>query len=90
VITSGNKGSYLCGWPDSNLLSAIMKDQMTAAGLKSISLPEYLRVRQRGDLLFFTNYGEQKAIIPDFYKGEIILGSREMEQAEVTILSSKG
>ena len=90
VITSGNKGSYLCGWPDSNLLSAIMKDQMTAAGLKSISLPEYLRVRQRGDLLFFTNYGEQKAVIPDFYKGEIILGSREMEQAEVTILRSKG
>ena len=52
MSTSGNKGSYLCGWPDSNLLSAIMKDQMTAAGLKSISLPEYLRVRQRGDLLF--------------------------------------
>ena len=27
VVTTGNKGSYLCGWPDENLLKAIMKEQ---------------------------------------------------------------
>ena len=28
VLTSGNQGSYLCGWPDQKLLNAIMKNQM--------------------------------------------------------------
>ncbi len=86
VITSGNQGSYLCGWPDETLLSSIMKDQMTTAGLKPITLPEYLRVRQRGDLLFFTNYGKKNVVIPDTFQGEILLGSKNMKQADVTIL----
>ena len=65
----------MCGWPDETLLSSIMKEQMTIAGLKPITLPEYLRVRQRGDLLFFTNYGK-KCCIPDAFQGEILLGSK--------------
>ena len=86
VITSGNQGSYLCGWPDEALLSSIMKEQMTMAGLKPITLPEYLRVRQRGDLLFFTNYGKKNVDIPDAFQGEILLGSKNMKQTDVTIL----
>ena len=86
VITSGNQGSYLCGWPDEALLSSIMKEQMTSAGLKPITLPEYLRVRQRGDLLFFTNYGKKNVDIPDAFQGEILLGSKNMKQTDVTIL----
>ncbi len=86
VITSGNQGSYLCGWPDETLLSSIMKEQMTIAGLNPITLPEYLRVRQRGDLLFFTNYGKKNVAIPDAFQGEILLGSKNMKQADVTIL----
>ena len=86
VITSGNQGSYLCGWPDEALLSSIMKEQMAMAGLKPITLPEYLRVRQRGDLLFFTNYGKKNVDIPDAFQGEILLGSKNMKQTDVTIL----
>ena len=86
VITSGNQGSYLCGWPDEALLSSIMKEQMTMAGLKPITLPEYLRVRRRGDLLFFTNYGKKNVDIPDAFQGEILLGSKNMKQTDVTIL----
>ena len=52
VLTSGNQGSYLCGWPDQKLLNAIMKNQMQLAGLDVVELPEYLRVRRRGNLLF--------------------------------------
>ena len=59
---------------------------MTMAGLKPITLPEYLRVRQRGDLLFFTNYGKKNVVIPDTFQGEILLGSKNMKQADVTIL----
>ena len=76
----------MCGWPDEALLSSIMKEQMTASGLKPITLPEYLRVRQRGNLLFFTNYGKKDVVIPNAFQGEILLGSKKMKQADVTIL----
>ena len=89
VMTSGNKGNYLCGWPDDNLLSAIMREQMISAGLKPITLPHYLRVRRRGNLLFFTNYGKDIVDIPDYFEGDILLGSKKMKQADVTILESK-
>ena len=88
VVTTGNKGSYLCGWPDENLLKAIMKEQMLSAGLTTVSLPEYLRVRQRGNLLFFTNYGKQKVSIPKEYNGEFLLGQRELAQSDLAILKS--
>ena len=88
VVTTGNKGSYLCGWPDENLLKAIMKEQMLSAGLTTVSLPEYLRVRQRGNLLFFTNYGKQKVSIPNEYNGEFLLGQRELAQSDLAILKS--
>ena len=88
VVTTGNKGSYLCGWPDENLLKAIMKEQMLSAGLTTVSLPKYLRVRQRGNLLFFTNYGKQKVSIPNEYNGEFLLGQRELAQSDLAILKS--
>ena len=88
VVTTGNKGSYLCGWPDENLLKAIMKEQMLSAGLTTVSLPQYLRVRQRGNLLFFTNYGKQKVFIPKEYNGEFLLGQRELAQSDLAILKS--
>ena len=88
VVTTGNKGSYLCGWPDENLLKAIMKEQMLSAGLTTVSLPQYLRVRQRGNLLFFTNYGKQKVSIPKEYNGEFLLGQRELAQSDLAILKS--
>ena len=88
VVTTGNKGSYLCRWPDENLLKAIMKEQMLSAGLTTVSLPEYLRVRQRGNLLFFTNYGKQKVSIPKEYNGEFLLGQRELAQSDLAILKS--
>ena len=88
VVTTGNKGSYLCGWPDENLLKAIMKEQMLSAGLTTVLLPQYLRVRQRGNLLFFTNYGKQKVSIPEEYNGEFLLGQRELAQSDLAILKS--
>ena len=44
------------------------------------------RVRQRGDLLFFTYYGKKNVSIPDAFQGEILLGSKKMKQADVTII----
>ena len=88
VMVHGNQASYLCGWPDERLLKAIIKDKMTKAGIDCHDLPDYLRVRQRGNHLIFTHYGPQEAIIPDSYQGTILLGSKVMKQADVTIMES--
>ena len=86
ILTSGNKGSYLCGWPDQKLLNHIIAAQMQVAGLNPITLPEYLRVRQRGNCLIFTNYGPEVVEIPEAYQGELLLGNRKLNRADVTIL----
>ena len=86
VLTSGNQGSYICGWPDQKLLNAVMRNQMQLAGLDVVELPEYLRVRRRGDLLFFTNYGSQEVSIPEVYQGKLLLGKRTLSQADISIL----
>ena len=65
-----------------------MREQMQSVGIETVSLPEYLRVRQRGNLLFFTNYGKQKISIPKDYQGEFLLGQRELAQADLAILKT--
>ena len=37
----------------------------------------------------FTNYGKEIVDIPDYFEGDILLGSKKMKQADVTILESK-
>ena len=59
---------------------------MTKAGIDCHDLPDYLRVRQRGNHLVFIHYGPQEATIPDSYQGTIILGSKVLKQADVTIM----
>ena len=86
IIVHGNQASYLCGWPDQILLRAIIKQAMIKASIATHEMPEYLRVRQRGKHLIFTHYGPQEAKIPDSFKGKLILGSKQMQQADVTIM----
>ena len=86
VMVHGNQASYLCGWPDQKLLRAIVKQLMTQADIDTHDMPAYLRVRQRGRHLIFTHYGPEPAVIPDSFKGRIILGAKQMQQADVTIM----
>ena len=86
LLTHGNQGSYLCAWPDEGLLRKIMGDAMAKSNIATHDMPPYLRVRQRGNQLIFTHYGKSAVSIPDSFKGEILLGSREMSQADVTIM----
>ena len=86
VMVHGNQASYLCGWPDQKLLRAILKQMMEQAGITCHDMPDYLRVRQRGTHLIFTHYGPETVIIPDSFEGKIILGQKEMCQADVTIM----
>ncbi|MGC6516524.1 MAG: beta-galactosidase [Candidatus Puniceispirillaceae bacterium] len=84
--TSGNQGSYLCAWPDEVLLKAVIGDTMRAADIACHDMPDYLRVRQRGSHLIFTHYGPDTVQIPDSFEGDLLLGKRQMNQADVTIM----
>ena len=86
LITTGNQGSYLCAWPDEGLLRRIIKNVMHQADITCHDMPPYLRVRQRGKHLIFTHYGPENVVIPDSFIGKLILGSRQMSQADVTIM----
>ena len=86
LLTHGNQGSYLCAWPDEGLLRKIIGDAMAKSAIATHDMPSYLRVRQRGNQLIFTHYGKSVVSIPDSFKGEILLGSRMMSQADVTIM----
>ena len=88
LILHGNKASYLTGWVDEDLLNEIMADAMQKADIEIHRLPAYLRVRQISNLLIFTNYGPDAAVIPDSYAGNILLGERIVPAAGVSILSA--
>ena len=86
VLTSGNQGSYLCGWPDQKLLNAIMKNQMQLAGLDVVELPEYLRFAVEAICYFLHKLRNSRVSIPEVYQGELLLGKRTLSQADISIL----
>ncbi len=49
---------YLACWPYSGVLRMLMELLCRKAGLSMIELPEGVRLRRRGDLIFAFNYGE--------------------------------
>ena len=86
LVIRGNQGGYLCAWPDETLLRQIIGDAMKKVDITCHEMPPYLRVRQRGHYFIFTHYGPEQVRIPDSFEGDIILGDREMNQADVTIM----
>ncbi|WP_029030995.1 beta-galactosidase [Salinarimonas rosea] len=48
--------AYLAGWPDDAALDRIVRRAAATAGLATLSLPDGLRVRDRGCVRFVTNY----------------------------------
>ncbi len=89
VMIRNENVSYLTGWADEGLLKLICADQMRQAGLAVFDLPDYLRLRQRGDMLVFTNYGPHPAPIPQGFTGKLLLGDRMVPPTGVTILSAQ-
>ena len=86
LMVHGNKASYLTGWLNAELLEAVIGTQMQKAGLALHYMPDYLRVRQAGDLLIFTNYGPKPMPIPDSFTGALLLGDRMVPAAGVAVL----
>ena len=88
LLIHNDRTSYLTGWVETGLMTLICAEQMRDAGLDVHEMPEYLRVRQSGEMLIFTNYGPRPVAIPDTFSGRLLLGERILPPAGVSILSS--
>ena len=84
AFTVAGNHHYLACWPDEKLLSSVVKLMTAKARIKTVSLPEGIRLRRRGDLLFAFNYGNKPWTLPT--AGSRILGQRRLAPQDVTIL----
>jgi beta-galactosidase len=63
---------YLACWPDAALLSNVIQHMTRLAKLKTVRLPEHIRLRRRGNMQFAFNYGNKAWAAP--VKGKTVLG----------------
>jgi beta-galactosidase len=83
LIASGNH-HYIGCWPDAKLLTSIMRFVTEKAEVKTLDLPDGIRVRRRGKLVFAFNYGTESWNLP--IAGDLVLGSRQLQPQHVTVL----
>jgi beta-galactosidase len=64
ALISNNSHHYLACWPDHELLQNVMGLVVAKAKLKTTKLPEHIRLRKRGNLMFAFNYGTKSWKVP--------------------------
>ena len=74
---------YLACWPDMALVSSVMKFVISKAKLKTMSLPEHVRIRRRGNLVFAFNVGGKPWRIPP--GASLLLGRRAISSQDLAI-----
>jgi beta-galactosidase len=80
---------YLAGWPDAALLQRVLGKMAAEAGLVVMPLPEGVRVRRRGALSCFFNYGQTPVSVAKYVADdEVIVGDVVIEAAGVTMTRS--
>jgi beta-galactosidase len=57
IVWSNDRITYVSAWPEAAYLSQIVQDIVNRVGVKVYDLPEGLRVRRRGELIFVFGYG---------------------------------
>jgi beta-galactosidase len=84
ALTGAGNHHYLACWPDMALLDSVIQYATQKAGLETIALPEGIRLRRRGPLLFALNYGNVAWSLP--FEGQLLLGEQSVGPQQVTIL----
>jgi beta-galactosidase len=74
AIAAKDKRLYVAFWPDAEALASLMDHATRRAGLDTHRLPEPIRIRRRGDLLFVFNYGREAWRAPAFAAEPVIGG----------------
>ena len=88
AVLRNENAVYLPVWSDENLLQYVLKEAVRRADLPMFELPEGLRLRRSGDLVFATNYGQRKnledlGIGPE--DGNFLYGAADIARAGVSI-----
>lgn len=81
LVANGNY-HYLAGWPEPDLLEELAQMMLAKAGVKPVDLPEQVRLRRRGNLVFAFNYGPESWTVP--VAGEdLLLGTKDLAAYDV-------
>lgn len=81
LVAKGNH-HYLAGWPEPDLLEDLARMLLAKAGISPLDLPEHVRLRRRGNLVFAFNYGPQSWTVP-VSEDALLLGTRELAAYDV-------
>jgi beta-galactosidase len=79
---------YLAAWPEPALAAEVLRRAARDAGLMLHDLPEGLRLRRAGALIFAMNYAACPIDLPPSVTGKIVLGSRQLDPAGVAVLEA--
>ena len=84
ALVCAGRHHYLACWPDRALINSVMQLVTKKAKLKTIKLPDGIRLRRRGNALFVFNYGEKPWSIP--FKGKLLLGKRRLAPQDISVI----
>ena len=66
AVVADGRFIYVATWPEADLLGEILTGlALPGAGLAPMALPDTIRIRQRGNLVFAFNYGDAAWTVPD-------------------------
>jgi beta-galactosidase len=101
AVTKGGQGvwyqnaacDYIACWPDPDLLGQILAERCDALGIATLNLPEGLRLRRRGDVVFAVNYENQAVDLGDYINDaatlDYVIGRQILNAADVAAWKTK-
>lgn len=81
ALTEKDNMLYLACWADEALLSSVLALAADKAKLKTMPLPDTIRIRRRGNMVFAFNYGTEAWTLPE--GAEPVLGACELQPQQV-------
>lgn len=77
----------MAGWPNDQLAEHVVKYLLSKSNVKTLNLPNNIRVRDNGDKRYFFNYGAKSINIEHLIKdSEILIGQVSLNPYDVTIV----
>lgn len=85
AVWQQNNLHYLAFWPSLSFLQAYLGQLANSLGIQTFMLPENLRLRRRGDLVFAFNYADHPQAAPAPRGAEFVLGGPIIEAYNLSI-----
>ncbi len=91
IVFANRNFRYLAAWPDDAVLERVLVAMAGEVGLAPISLPEGIRVRRAGDLVFAFNYAPETRNVAGIRGrgGDYLLGGDVLPSAGVAVWANK-